>query len=425
MTKAVLFVFSASLCLAEVRTMTLREAIDLAIRESPDVVMARLDEQKARDQVRIAKDPFTPKVYGGSGLAYTTGFPTSIDGNAPSIFEARTSMSIYNRPASYLAAQASENARGAEIQFLSRQDEVAYRTAALFFDAEEASLSLRVAGKQVESLEKVEAVVRQRVQEGRELAIEAKRAALNLLKARQRVENLTMDADNAERSLAMVLGFDPEDRVEPADEQRGPLKLPLSEEETVEHALTNSREIRLLESEMQAKGLEVRSYRAARLPRVGLVAQYSLLGKYNRFEDYFRSFQRNNAELGISIEVPLLVGGAAKAYVSQAEAEVLKLRAKINQTRGRISVDARKSYQDVKRAEMARDVARADLELARDQLSIYLAQSDEGRAPLATVESARVAENEKWIAYYDAQHALERARLNVLRQTGTLVGSLK
>jgi hypothetical protein len=70
-------------------------------------------------------------------------------------------------------------------------------------------------------------------------------------------------------------------------------------------------------------------------------------------------------------------------------------------------------------------VARADLDLAREQLSIDLAQYDEGRAPLAKVEASRALENEKWLAYYDTQHTAELARLNVLRQTGTLVAALK
>jgi hypothetical protein len=36
-----------------------------------------------------------------------------------------------------------------------------------------------------------------------------------------------------------------------------------------------------------------------------------------------------------------------------------------------------------------------------------------------------MTEQEKWIAFYDAQHALEKARLNLLRQTGTLVAALR
>src|SRR5689334_21832597 len=97
----VLFLLCAVVCAAESRTLTLRQALDLALQQNPDLVISRLDQQKARDQVTITKDPFMPHVYAGSGAAYTNGFPTSIDGNAPSIVEARTVMSLFDRPQSY------------------------------------------------------------------------------------------------------------------------------------------------------------------------------------------------------------------------------------------------------------------------------------------------------------------------------------
>src|SRR6266446_10857606 len=92
---------SAPLALSEVRTMTLRQALDLALAQNPDLMLARLDQQKARDQVIIAHDPFVPKVFAGSGAAWTTGFPNSIEGSAPSIFQAKTVMALYDRPQSY------------------------------------------------------------------------------------------------------------------------------------------------------------------------------------------------------------------------------------------------------------------------------------------------------------------------------------
>ena len=70
-------------------------------------------------------------------------------------------------------------------------------------------------------------------------------------------------------------------------------------------------------------------------------------------------------------------------------------------------------------------MARLDLEVAREQLSVDLAQIQEGRVTMRQVEEARVLESQKWIAFYDAQYALEKARWNVLRLTGDLVASLE
>jgi len=102
---------SALPAFAEVRTMTLRQALDLALAQNPDLMLARLDQQKAREQVVIARDPFVPKVFAGSGAAWTNGFPSAIEGNAPSIFQAKTAMSLYNRPQSYQVAQTNEGVR--------------------------------------------------------------------------------------------------------------------------------------------------------------------------------------------------------------------------------------------------------------------------------------------------------------------------
>jgi outer membrane protein len=417
--------FLCALCAsAEVRTMTLRQALDLALKQSPDVMLARLDQQKAREQVIIAGDPFQPKVYVGTGLAYTSGPPVSIEGAAPSIFQAKTQMALFDRPQSLQKAVARENVRGSDSEIARQEDEVAYRVASLFLDAEQARQGLEAAQREAENLGRVRQLVAARVAEGQELPIKTREADVALLKSRQRVESLTLDAGDAEISLAVVLGLGADDRVRPSEEQRPPLAGADSEDQAIQSALESNPDLRRLQSNLQAKQLEIKGYRAARLPKINLVAQYELFTKYY-INDYFTKFQRNGTQLGISIDVPLWVGSAPRAYISQAEADVAKIKTEVDRTRSRIAGDLRRAFQDVKRAETSREVARADLDLSREQLSIDLAQMDEGRLPMAAVEQARATEQEKWLVYYQSQHTVERARLNVLRLSGTLVASLK
>jgi outer membrane protein len=410
---------------AEVRTLTLREALDIALKQNPDVVLARLDQQRARAQVTIEKDPFFPKLFAGSGAAYTNGFPMSIDGNAPAIVQAKAPMTIFDRPQTYRAAQASEAARGAEIDIGLRQDEVAYRVTSLFLDADQAARSLTAVGLQLASLNRVRELVAVRVNEGRELPIESGKADLKVLQAQQRQADLTDSIADSETSLAQVLGFNPGDRVQPAQEDRRGMSQIDSEESAIQQALESSREIRRLESNLQAKNLEIKSYKAERLPKVDLVAQYELLSKYNNYEKFFGAFQRHNVELGASITIPILVGRTGQAGTIQAQVDIDKIRTQIGQTRSRITADLQHAYREVRRAESAQKLARADLDLARDQLSLDLTRYDEGQVTMAQVEASRAAEQDKWIAYYDTQHALEVARITVLRQTGTLVAALR
>ena len=110
--------------------------------------------------------------------------------------------------------------------------------------------------------------------------------------------------------------------------------------------------------------------------------------------------------------------------MSQTETDISHLRVQLNSARNQISADLQQAFREVKKAEMAADVARLDLDVAREQLSVNLAQMQEGRLSLRQVEEARVAENGKWIAFYDAQYAMEKARWSVLRLTGDLVPAI-
>lgn len=422
--RTVILLLCACSAFAETQTLTLRQALDLALKQNPELVLARLDQQRARYAVTIARDPFMPKVYAGSGAAWTSGFPASVDGAAPSIVNARTQMALFDQPQRYQIAQANENLRGSEIDVSKQQDEIAFRVAALYLDAEQAARSLEVARRQTESVARVLEIMRARVGEGRELAIEVTRADLAVKRANLAVETLVDNVTNAETSLATVLGLAPGDRVHAAGEERAPMVVPVTEDQSIDAAIESNKDIRRLESNMQAKMLDIKGYKAQRLPKVNLIAQEEVFAKYY-YQNYYPVFHRNSVQLGASFEIPVLVGRSARAYISQDEVDLQKIRVEIARTRSKISADLRRAFGELKHAEAVREVAKADLDLAREQVNVDLAQNQEGRLPMAAVEQARAVENEKWLAYYDAQHQADRARLDLLHQTGTLLTALR
>ena len=281
-----------------------------------------------------------------------------------------------------------------------------------------------LARKDADSLEAVLETVRAQVREGRALPLNEKQANLNLARARQLADNLEADQETAETALAVALGFGSEDRIRAAGDERAVPAVPDLEEVVVQSSLASSKQLRQLESQIAAKSLEIRGEKAARLPRVDLVAQYSMLAKFNRYADYFQRYQRNNLELGASFQIPLLAGPGVSAEVAQTQAEIGRLRAELNAARTRITTEIQQSFRDVKKADSAAGVAQLDLDVAREELSVTLSQMREGRVSFRQVEELRVVENDKWIAFYDAQYTSERARWNLLRLTGNLMASL-
>src|SRR5436305_680945 len=227
-----------------VRSLTRRQAVQIAIQQNPDLTLARLDEEKARQAVRSARDPFFPRLVVGSGLAYSNGFPMSIEGSAPSIVQAQARAFIFNRPQSYQIAVAKENVRGATLTVASKRDEVAYRVASLFVDAERVGRVIELARKDAESQQKVLETVQALVKEGRALPLAEKQAALNVARARQLFDALEDDRIAAQSALAMAIGLHAEDRVQPTEGQRPSPTLPPSEDLAIQNAVEANTDLR-------------------------------------------------------------------------------------------------------------------------------------------------------------------------------------
>jgi len=423
-----IFFLLAALAVAasgETHRLTIRQAVDRAVDQNSEVVMARLDEIKAAQAIRIAKDPFYTRIIGGSGFAYNYGYPLSIEGSAPSIFQTNASRYILNRPQSWAVAQAKETARGAGLAVGEKRDEIAWRVATMFVDVERIGRVMEMLQKQVESLGNVYDAVDARVRLGHELPVAKQEAYVNLLRVQQKLMNLESDRDYAGHDLAAALGYGAADTVEPAPAERAPLPIPPTEDAALKAALDASKELKRLQSTYEAKGLEIKGDRAQRLPRVDLVAQYALLSQYSNYDQYFLKFQRNNAEIGASVQIPILGGPGVKAQIAQAEADRQRIQAEIAAERDRIALDVHHSFQDLIKANAASQLAKAEVDLAHAQLSVLLAQMKEGRASPRQVEDARSVEDEKSLALYDAQFSDARARLEILRQTGQLLETLK
>ena len=283
------------------------------------------------------------------------------------------------QPAEKLSvAAARETARGSQFAAQAKADDVAYQAADLFLAATEAQHQDETISGQIPGLQKVMDAMSAAVSEGSELPLELKRAHVNMAVSETRLSSLRLDRDYYEMMLAVVLGYPATDRVKPVDTDLSLSLAPPSEDEAADMALRNNRELRQMQSNVLAKELDVRSFKSARLPQVDLVAQYALFAKYN-YVNYFQKFQHNNFQIGASIAFPLLIGSASNGLALQSYTDMQKIRIQMDQVHNRILAETRRSYEQWKKAEKMRDLSRMQLDLAREEVNVLLAQNGEGR----------------------------------------------
>src|SRR5580692_5849524 len=80
------------------RKLTLKEAVGLAVTNSRDLALARLQYNLVQREAGVAKSPFRPNIYAGTGAAYTSGFPLMSGGGAPALFSLSYNQQIFNPP---------------------------------------------------------------------------------------------------------------------------------------------------------------------------------------------------------------------------------------------------------------------------------------------------------------------------------------
>jgi outer membrane protein TolC len=75
--------------------------------------------------------------------------------------------------------------------------------------------------------------------------------------------------------------------------------------------------------------------------------------------------------------------------------------------------------------DMGREVSRLELALAQDNLQVMQAQFQEGRISIRDMQNAQLEENDKWLAFLDADFARQQAQLDLLHATGQVATLLQ
>src|SRR5438034_937397 len=80
----------------------------------------------------------------------------------------------------------------------------------------------------------------------------------------------------------------------------------------------------------------------------------------------------------------------------------------------------RQKTRRVREMDAAKEVARLELQLAQQNVAVRQAQFGEGKLNLRDMERARLDENDKWMAYLDANFQRQQAQLDLLKAAGQL-----
>jgi outer membrane protein TolC len=405
------------------RKLTLKEAVNLAVANSRDLALARLQYGVMQRQIGVARSVFLPNLYTGTGVAYTNGFPLLEGGGAPAVFSLSYSQQIFNPPLKGEQRAAEQRAEEQRLSMEEVRDAVMSRAALDYLELAKVRHALELMRSERLSAGRILDATRERADTGRELPIEVIRAQLTTARIEQRIAQLEDRDDSLTGELRDMMGLSPEEMIDVSTED-----IPGGAEEAskdiVSEAMANNLELKQAQTELRAREFKLKGERGGRWPSFALTGQYNVLSKINNYTDFFSKFQRNNVIFGVQVQIPIFASRTSSA-VAFAQADYNAANLALQTKRSQISMDVRRKARLVREAELSGEVARLELQLAQESVRVLQAQFDQGRGSLKDLEAAHIEENDKWLAFLDANYARQQAQLDLLRTTGQLAQVLQ
>ncbi|HKQ86118.1 MAG TPA: TolC family protein [Candidatus Acidoferrales bacterium] len=402
--------------------LSLNQAVTLAEQSSADLKLARMQYNVALREADVDRAAFHPNIYTGAGYAYTYGFPSLGNGAAPSVFQLDYSQSIFDPETRAQQHAAEERAKSLLLEIERTQSDVVARTATAYLELAEVRHSLQLLGTEEASAEKVIDITNQRIAANQELPIEATRAQLALAQVHERMIRLQGRDDVLSREIRDLTGLPDTAPLEVQQQDQTSFAADLaqqSDNEVVSLAMQNSKTIAEAEHDRVAKQDLLRGAKLSYFPTIALVGQYSILSKYNNYDQYYAHFQRNNLNAGIQITIPIFAAKTS-ANVAFAKSELAASEATLATKRQQVRSGVEQQQQNLREIEASRDVANWALKLAQQTLELQQSKLQQGQATLGDVEQAQLDESEKFVEFLDANFAQQKAQISLLQATGQL-----
>jgi outer membrane protein len=405
------------------RKLTLKEAVNLAVANSRDLALARLQYGVMQRQIGVARSAFLPNIYTGTGVAYTSGFPLLEGGGAPAIFSLSYTQQIFNPPLKGEQHAAEQRAEEQRLSMDDVRDTVMSRAALDYLELAKVRHALDLMHGERTSAGRILDATRERADTGRELPIEVIRAQLTTARIEERIAQMEDREDSLSGELRDLMGLPPDEQIEVSTEDI-PGAAAEATKDVVSEAMANNVELKQAQTELRAREFKLKGEEGGRWPSFALTGQYNVLSKINNYNEFFDKFSRNNFIFGVEVQIPIFASRTSSA-VAFARADFNAANLALQKKRSELSLDVRRKARLVREAELGGEVARLELQLAQENVRVLQATFDAGRGSLKDLEAAHIEENDKWLAFLDANYARQEAQLELLHTTGQLAQVLQ
>lgn len=397
-----------------------RQAIELVLRHSTDIALSNADETHAYQTYVEAHSSYTPQLSVGSNVGYAYGFPLSLEGSAPTLFNVSAQSTVVNLAQREFVRAAKAEWNVSKSQGRAQRSQVIMDAALTYLDLSRWEERKRILDSEMKVVRDVERSVAARISEGIDSRTEGTKA--RLLEAQTRVHLTEADGavDFLRARLSQLTGL-PSSSINTARESIPALAESENQFDT-DATVHSSPSVEIAEETAVAKQALAKGEHKALYPTADFAAQYGLINtSLTNYQDFFRagSLQSHNVTFGLVLRLPLF-SATQRARAAVADADALRARKEVEQARNKAALDGIRARHNVEELSAARDVAQLRYDLANGELDAVHARMEAETATQRELQNAAIGAAERSLERMNADFELQRAQLELLRTNGAL-----
>jgi outer membrane protein TolC len=353
--------------------LTLRDAVGLALKQNPQVILATLNTAQAQQDRLLARSELLPQVNGHvqesvnrvnleAAIGFTfPGFPRHVGpywvSQAGANFSAPLfDLTLWRR---YKAAQYGIDAsRAGEI---SAREESVLLVVSQYLGSQRAAADVQAAQSRVDLAQALFDQAADLQKNGVGTGLDTLRSNVTLQNEKQRLIVARTQLETSLFGLSRLLNLDPRQKVELADPVSFFDTPAVNADQTLESAWRARPEMRQILSDEQRAELEMRAAGDQRLPRLTLTGYWAEQGLTPG-----TAFPVYQYQWGI--DVPVFTGGRIGAERARAEITIRQLKQQEVDLRNRIALEVKTSIVELASARNQVDVANLGVQLARQSV---------------------------------------------------------
>ena len=409
-------------------TLTLEEAIQRGLEYNLNVVDARYNVASVQGQRRVSRAALLPHVLADMQETWQTvnlqafgfRFESPISGfDFPSVvgpfplfdLRARLSQTVFDRSAWNSHRAASESVRAAEFSAQDARDIVVMAVGGSYLQALAARARVDSGRAQLETASALLKQAQQRRGVGLVAQVDVDRAEVQALMQQQRLIALQNDFAKLKIDLARLIGAQPTDQFSLTEDLPFVPAPALDASTALQQAREQRADLKAAAVAVRAAELELSASKSAYLPTVNVNADYGTLGPNPA--DARRTF----AVVG-QVRVPLWQGGRTGGQIDQAEADLARRQAALDDLSRVVEGEIRKAMFDVEAFAAQVKVNERNLQVSRETLELTRQRFEAGVSGNIEVVQAQDSVSAAAFEYINSVFSHNLAKLNLARALG-------